>query len=434
MVIIKDNVNITDIPKLLEGKDLNNAYASIVLFKLNDITYGLRFLRIMFLKDKNAIKESKSTYEQVTFLRKLISSEDAIKLLEQLYNKQEITFDGMNISALNQLNSFMRVDLASNYNYGDVLIEVPCIYLNTQINLVNQPNENFVKTGLPYYPDIDTATFHELELGGKINHPIGNRIEVIIPNYKAKIAKTIIDTEDKSVTLSVNSLDISEENIAVKYYCSYTNKKAEYNKEDIKLSDGIAKLPIDGEVLFMNILILSDDNQVLDYRNFNYAFWDDYNGTVEVKGSNDTISPLIKIGESQYLEFKAVLDNMEDFIETVVAYANKNDGIILVGVDNKSNIIGLKEPYEKAKTKIEDWIGNFCMPRPSFTVELVKSQNKEIAVVKVNEGDIASKPFALNGNKFFIRANSTDRQMDRVEIEQIFSQKHNKQGAYLPQF
>ena len=424
MALIKDNVDITNIHQLLEGRNLNNALVSAVLFKLNDTTYTLRFLRIIFLKEGNTPQESESTYEHVTFLRKLISSEDAIKLLEQLYNKQEITFDNMNISALNQLNPFTRADLASNHSYGYALMEVPCIYLNTQINPVNQSNENFIKTGLPYYPDIDTAIFYELELGSKIHRPIENRIEVIIPDYRAKIAKVVIDTENKSVTLNVDSLGISEENIAVKYYCNYTNKKAEYNKEDIKLSNGIAKLSIDGEVLFMNIVILSDDNQVLDYRNFNYAFWDDYNGTVEVKGSASTISSLIKMGESQRLEFKAVLDNMEDFVETVVAYANKNDGIILIGVDNKSNITGLKEQYEKAKTKIENWIGSSCTPRPSFTVKLVKYQDKEIAVVTVNEGDMNSKPFALNGNKFFIRANSTDRQMDRVEIEEIFSQKY----------
>ena len=434
MVIVKDNVEVNTLRQLLEGRNLKKAFVNAALFKGSDARYSLRFLRITFLRDEENPSESKSTYEYVTFLRKLVSSEDAIKLLEQLYSKQDITFEGMNISALQQVNPFMRADLASNHSYGYALMEVPCIYLNTTINFVNQPNETFMKTGLPYYPDIGTAIFHELELGGKIYPPIETRLEVIIPDYRAKITKVVIDGEDKSVTLNVDSPGISQENIAIKYYCSYTNKKAEYNKEDIKLSDGIAKLSIDGEVLFMNIAILSDDNQVLDYRNFNYAFWDDYNGTVEVKGSASTISSLIKSGESQHLEFKAVLDDMDDFVETVVAYANKNDGVILVGVDDRGNIIGLKEQYEKAKTKIENWIGDFCMPKPSFTVELVRSQDKEIAVVTVNEGDMASKPFALNGNKFFIRANSTDRQMDRVEIEKIFSQKYSSQGINLPRF
>ena len=434
MALVKDNVDITKVHQLLEGRGLKNALLSMALFKMNDTTYNLRFLRITFLKEGGTSQESKSAYEYVIFLRKLVSSEDAVKLLEQLYNKQEITFADMKISALQQVNPFMRADLASNHSYGYALMEVPCIYLNTTINFVNQPNETFMKTGLPYYPDIGTAIFHELELGGKIYPPIENRLEVIIPDYRAKIAKVVIDEEGKSVTLNVDSPGISQENIVVKYYCSYTNKKAEYNKEDIKLSDGIARLSIDGEVLFMNIAILSEDNQVLDYRNFNYAFWDDYNGTVEVKGSASTISSLIKRGESQHLEFKAVLENMEDFVETVVAYANKNDGIILVGVDDKGNITGLKEPYEKAKTKIENWIGDFCMPKPSFAVELVRSQDKEIAVVTVNEGDMTIKPFALNGNKFFIRANSTDRQMDRVEIEKIFNQKYGSQGINLPRF
>ena len=434
MVIVKDNVDVNTLRQLLEGRNLKKAFVNAALFKGSDARYNLRFLRITFLRDEETPSESKSTYEYVAFLRKLVSSDDAIKLLEQLYSKQEITFDGMNISALQQVSPFMRTDLPSNHSYGYALMEVPCVYLNTPVNFVNQPNETFMKMGLPYYPDISTAIFHEFELGGKIYPPIENRLEVIIPDYRAKIAKVVIDGEDKSVTLNVDSPGILQENIVIKYYCSYTNKKAEYNKVDIKLSDGIAKLPMGGEVLFMNIAILSQDNQVLDYRNFNYAFWDDYNGTVGVKGSANTINSLIKGGESQHIEFKTVLDDMDDFVETVVAYANKNDGMILVGIDDKGNITGLKEPYEKAKKKIENWIGDFCMPKPSFTVELVRSQDKEIAVVTVNEGDITAKPFALNGNRFFIRANSTDRQMDRIEIEKIFSQKYSNRGINLPRF
>ena len=149
MALIKDNVNIANMRQLLEGRNLNNALVSMALFKTNDTTRNLRFLRITFLKEGSTPQESKSTYEYVIFLRKLISFEDAIKLLEQLYSKQEIIFDGMNISALQQINPFMRVDLASSHSYGYVLMEVPCIYLNTTTNFVNQPNETFMKTGLP---------------------------------------------------------------------------------------------------------------------------------------------------------------------------------------------------------------------------------------------------------------------------------------------
>ncbi len=432
MALINDNVDVAKLRQLLEGKNLKKAFVNAALFKGNDAKYTLRFLRITFLRNGETLSESKSAYRYVVFLRRIVNSDVALNLLERLYSGQEITLADIQISAVQQINPFMRADLASNYNYGYVLMDLPCIYLNTMINFVNQPNETFMKVGLPYYPDIDTAIFHELELGSKIRHPIESRLEVIIPDYRAKIAKVVIDGDDKSVILNVDSVGIPLENIIVKYYCSYTNKKAEYNKEDIRLHNGVTKLSVDGEILFMNIVILSQDNEVLDYRNFNYAFLDDYNGTVEVKGSGSTISYLIKSGESQRLEFKTGLDNKDDFVETVVAYANKNNGIILVGVDNKGNIIGLKEQYEKAKTKIENWIGDSCMPKPSFTVELVRSQDKEIAIVTVNEGDITSKPFALNGNKFFIRANSTDRQMDRVEIEKIFSQKYGKGTINLP--
>ncbi len=304
MTIIRNNVSINNINQLLEGKNLNNALVSMALFRINETTYGLRFLRIKFLKNGDLSKENKSEYEYFIFLHKLITSEDAIKLLEKLYSKQDFIFDNLKISALNQEQLFMGADVASNFNYGYALMEVPFIYLDTQINIknpINPHNKSFIKTGLPYYPDIDAAIFHELELNGKISPPIQNKIEVIIPDYRARITEMIINNDNKKVTLNVDSPGIPEENITVKYYFQCTNKEVGYNKEDLKLNRGTAIISTNGEILYIDIIIILENNHVLDYRNFNYLSGNDYNGTVKVKGFINSIESLIKNGESQYI-------------------------------------------------------------------------------------------------------------------------------------
>jgi predicted HTH transcriptional regulator len=45
------------------------------------------------------------------------------------------------------------------------------------------------------------------------------------------------------------------------------------------------------------------------------------------------------------------LINADDFLETVVAYANTNNGTVFIGVDDEGNIAGLKIPYEELLEK-----------------------------------------------------------------------------------
>ena len=56
------------------------------------------------------------------------------------------------------------------------------------------------------------------------------------------------------------------------------------------------------------------------------------------------IKNIIEQGEGQYIEFKEIFN--KHVIETIVAFANTQGGNILIGVNDKKQIIGIKSNSE----------------------------------------------------------------------------------------
>ena len=63
-----------------------------------------------------------------------------------------------------------------------------------------------------------------------------------------------------------------------------------------------------------------------------------------MKMDEKEIKKLIEKGESQKVEFKEKFDN--ETMETAVAFANSNGGIILIGIDDKEKIKGVSTGRE----------------------------------------------------------------------------------------
>ena len=432
MTFFRENMtNFDQFQKMLGNVsvDLATAHLDLAMFKGDDGSYSIRFSRITFSnKDASKSLDKELDYGEIIFIKKSYKLDEILSLIKEFLSGGEINFGKYKIAKMDNF-SLNVMDIESNRPYGYLLNEWPCMYITGYINGNALPNKQGIlgKPGLPYFPDIDTAIVHlfNLNTGGSY-HPIQRTIEMVIPKYSARITNITID--DKEVAMNAEASSLQKGKVVAKFYCAYTNGQADYNVEDLKMDDQI-KIPIKKDILFMNLAILSsENNQILDYRDFNYAFFNDYNGTVKIKGEDSTISSVIGKGEEQRVEFKVGLHDLDDFLETVVAYANSNEGIIFIGVDKHGNIVGLEKSYEDTKLKIENWIGDFCTPKPVYTVESIKISGKELAVINVKEGDASAKPYGFKGNKFFIRSGSTDRGPDRTEFDKFYGNR-NRSGA-----
>jgi ATP-dependent DNA helicase RecG len=129
---------------------------------------------------------------------------------------------------------------------------------------------------------------------------------------------------------------------------------------------------------------------------------------------------MIDKGENVNVEFKKELSS-EEFLETVVAFANTSGGIIFLGVDDNCRIKGFKEDV---KAKIIDLIADHCDPPIGVQIDSgVLIQGTPITLVKVPEG--TNKPYTLKDRGIFVRRGSSDRQIKRTELDDIYDKKRS---------
>ncbi|MFH1653680.1 MAG: RNA-binding domain-containing protein [Pseudomonadota bacterium] len=90
---------------------------------------------------------------------------------------------------------------------------------------------------------------------------------------------------------------------------------------------------------------------------------------------------LVGIGESEVLEFKA---DVTDLGKVVASFANTQGGMILVGVSDNGEILGLS-----GKKKIQEISDAFSavVPAPDVKVSKFRVENKLLAIVEVKKGN-----------------------------------------------
>jgi predicted HTH transcriptional regulator len=116
---------------------------------------------------------------------------------------------------------------------------------------------------------------------------------------------------------------------------------------------------------------------------------------------------LIQDGENIKVEFKRKVSTPEKIAKEMIAFANTNGGVILFGVDDNKEIIGVnseKEELELIKTAAR----YYCEPHIKYSYEILLYRHKDIIIIKVDESKI--KPHFLfseekDKKKAFIRLN-----------------------------
>ncbi|MCG2735873.1 MAG: helix-turn-helix domain-containing protein [Candidatus Methanoperedenaceae archaeon] len=127
------------------------------------------------------------------------------------------------------------------------------------------------------------------------------------------------------------------------------------------------------------------------------------------------ILELVKKQESEILEFKPSLSQIKDIIETISAFSNTRDGSIIIGIDDKRNIIGV-DVGKKTIESLANEIKQDTDPQiyPSISVEDIGGKN--IIVVEVKESK--SKPvFAFD--RVYKRVGKSNHKVSSDEIRKM---------------
>ncbi|MCQ1537307.1 ATP-binding protein [Methanosarcina sp. KYL-1] len=164
---------------------------------------------------------------------------------------------------------------------------------------------------------------------------------------------------------------------------------------------------------------------------------------VKLANDSDYILELIRRGESKKLEFKSTLRmnlmsgkpdwNVEHAVlKTIVAYLNTDGGILLVGVSNDGEVLGIENdgfPNEDKfllhfKQLIKQHIGLAYAPLIEYT--LVPVNGKKILEIDCRKGDEAvfMRP-GKNEEEFYIRVGPSSERLTGSKLIEYVSRRYN---------
>lgn len=128
------------------------------------------------------------------------------------------------------------------------------------------------------------------------------------------------------------------------------------------------------------------------------------------------LQELIQQGENSSVEFKEYGVRAESLAKEMVAFANSQGGVILLGVTDQGIVTGIP-----ADCRLEEWVMNIARDR---VIPALEPQFKQHTIDKKIVGEIVvskgkDKPYQTNG-KYYVRVGSTNRMASQSELMRLF--------------
>lgn len=127
--------------------------------------------------------------------------------------------------------------------------------------------------------------------------------------------------------------------------------------------------------------------------------------------------------ETSRLEFKESVSNT--FLKTVSAYANYNGGVILFGVSDEGEEVGLTNP-QKSCLDIENKINDSISPKPDYRLNV---RANKVVTLEVFEGNY--KPYLYKA-KAYKRNDTSTIELDQIELRRFLLESANMYFEELP--
>lgn len=140
-----------------------------------------------------------------------------------------------------------------------------------------------------------------------------------------------------------------------------------------------------------------------------------------------TTQEALRDGEGQRVEFKRALSDDDstsrrsdnELAESVAAFANTNDGIILIGVDDSGHVKGLNfdsKQKDRFEQKIRQLVRNRIRPMPPIQLTFEDLNGFTVAKIAVARGD--AQAYLMNG-VIYVRSGSMDVQAQPEDLKRL---------------
>lgn len=128
----------------------------------------------------------------------------------------------------------------------------------------------------------------------------------------------------------------------------------------------------------------------------------------------------IKRGEDSVTQFKVDISDANRLAEEFVAFSNAEGGMLLIGVDDAGNPVGLDEQQIGRINQLISNTANENVKPPIYPLtDIVEVNDKRIIVVSVRKG--ISRPYQTAKGLFLTKSGSDKRKMSADELRRLFA-------------
>ena len=137
----------------------------------------------------------------------------------------------------------------------------------------------------------------------------------------------------------------------------------------------------------------------------------------------DSLTDLIEkiyLGEDSTIEFKRELPHRESLGDEIAAFANANGGVILIGVDDDSEIVGIdRQNLDSTEKTAVEICGDNIDPMVHIVTEKLQVDNKNLLKIEVPRSPFVHK----SSNGYFIRQGSSKREMATEQLARLLQSR-----------
>lgn len=130
---------------------------------------------------------------------------------------------------------------------------------------------------------------------------------------------------------------------------------------------------------------------------------------------------LIEEGEGFFIEFKREIDSAINIAAEIVAFANTEGGVLLIGVDDDKSVCGVDD-FEAVERRLIGICRDSVIPAivPEIERAGVERTDKAVVVARIPKG--LDKPYRTKTDHYYVRAGSTRRRTTKEELARLFQE------------
>ena len=128
----------------------------------------------------------------------------------------------------------------------------------------------------------------------------------------------------------------------------------------------------------------------------------------------------IYLGEDSTIEFKRELPHRESLADEIAAFANASGGVILIGVDDDSEIIGMdRQDLDRTERTVVEICRDNIDPMVHIITEKLRIDDKNLLKIEVPRSLFVHK----TPNGYFIRQGSSKREMTTEQLGRLLQSR-----------